>query len=396
MEKKTAFHKMRVTGPQCAELITQPLQAMRELNPTLNAILQSTEQMNKVVCEAAKKPLKKRRKIASSAVAVHDAHLQRVKALKSDVEHTSDPLARSLASLPPMPQDAAPIAAPQSPAPAQAEEEEDVSSLSSRTQIQRIVDLVPQRSRIKASMLGKFLKPYPDLIRVTASGRPIVGGKEIPGANILDIIRSLYTWRKGAPLPRGATDVIQALQSVGVPSGLFSASAAQAEYRRLMEPPAEVHSEEEGEGVGQAFETPAASLKPPVPPPQKVVEHPPASSALAEVTAPKATTTARASPSFIPRVKHTSSGIPPPPPAVKHGTSKTSTQTGQGNSGHSNSGRGNSGRGNSSRGNSGRGNSGHGYSEPRWRGAPLWPGFGQPKTRKPSTAGTPKRLLRLY
>jgi hypothetical protein len=53
------FRKMKVTGPQCAEFITEPLQAMRELNPSLNAMIQSTEQMDKVVCEAGKQPLKK-------------------------------------------------------------------------------------------------------------------------------------------------------------------------------------------------------------------------------------------------------------------------------------------------------------------------------------------------
>ena len=56
---------MKVTGPQCAEFRTQPLQAMRELDPSLNAMILSTEQMNKVVCEDAKQPLKRRRKVAS-------------------------------------------------------------------------------------------------------------------------------------------------------------------------------------------------------------------------------------------------------------------------------------------------------------------------------------------
>ena len=52
MEKQSMFHKMKVTGPNCAEFITEPLQAMRELNPTLNAMIQSTEQMNKVLCDS--------------------------------------------------------------------------------------------------------------------------------------------------------------------------------------------------------------------------------------------------------------------------------------------------------------------------------------------------------
>ena len=117
-----------MTGPRCAEMITQPLQAIRELNPSINAMIQSTEQMNKVLCEAAKQPLKKRRKIASSAVAIHDAYLQRLKAFRSGAGHTFDPLVQALAQQPP--------SAPAAPSPhveeEEAEEEEDVSSLGSR------------------------------------------------------------------------------------------------------------------------------------------------------------------------------------------------------------------------------------------------------------------------
>ena len=59
VEQQPTFYKMRMTGPRCAEMITQPLQAMRELNPNLNAMLQSTEQMNKVLCESAKLPFRR-------------------------------------------------------------------------------------------------------------------------------------------------------------------------------------------------------------------------------------------------------------------------------------------------------------------------------------------------
>jgi hypothetical protein len=82
MEKRPMLHKMSVTGPRCAEFITQPLDVMRELNPSLNTTIQSTEGMKKILSEAAKQPSTKRRKIASTAVAVHDAHLQRLKAFK--------------------------------------------------------------------------------------------------------------------------------------------------------------------------------------------------------------------------------------------------------------------------------------------------------------------------
>ena len=125
VEQQPTFIKMRMTGPRCAEPITEPLQAMRELNTNLNAMLQSTEQMNKVLCESAKLPLKKRRKIASSAVAQHDMHLQRLKAFRSDAGYGYDPMTQAFAHQPPVSFDEPTI----QPAEVEAEDE---SSLGSR------------------------------------------------------------------------------------------------------------------------------------------------------------------------------------------------------------------------------------------------------------------------
>ena len=140
MAQQPTFYKMKVTGPRCAEMITQPLQAMRELNPNLNAVIQSTEQMNKVLCEAAKQPLKKRRKIASSAVAIHDAHLQRVKALKSDASYAYDPMVQALMQQHQQQQQPVREEAPAAPPAPVVEEEEEVdeSSLGSRVGMETI------------------------------------------------------------------------------------------------------------------------------------------------------------------------------------------------------------------------------------------------------------------
>jgi hypothetical protein len=75
-QKPATFSKMRVTGPRCAESISEPLQAMREPNPPLNEMIRSTEQMHEVLCEAPKQPANKGRMTASSAVAIHNAYLQ--------------------------------------------------------------------------------------------------------------------------------------------------------------------------------------------------------------------------------------------------------------------------------------------------------------------------------
>jgi len=231
-----------MTGPRCAEMITQPLQAIRELNPSLNAMIQSTEQMNKVLCEAAKQPLKKRRKIASSAVAIHDAHLQRLKAFRSGADHTFDPLVQALAQQPP--------SAPAAPPPhveEETEEEEDVSSLSSRAGMQRVMAAIPKQYRPKAAMLRDYLKAHPDIVRITPRGQPIVGGVEIRHANIQDVMRSLYVWPKSQALPRGTNELVAALHSVGVPTYLLSNATIRGMYQRLHEPGEQPHAETQTE-----------------------------------------------------------------------------------------------------------------------------------------------------
>ena len=242
MDTQPTFYKMRMTGPRCAEMITQPLQAIRELNPSLNAMIQSTEQMNKVLCEAAKQPLKKRRKIASSAVAIHDAHLQRLKAFRSGADHTFDPLVQALAQQPP--------SAPAAPPPhveEETEEEEDVSSLSSRAGMQRVMAAIPKQYRPKAAMLRDYLKAHPDIVRITPRGQPIVGGVEIRHANIQDVMRSLYVWPKSQALPRGTNELVAALHSVGVPTYLLSNATIRGMYQRLHEPGEQPHAETQTE-----------------------------------------------------------------------------------------------------------------------------------------------------
>ena len=275
MAQQPTFYKMKVTGPRCAEMITQPLQAMRELNPNLNAVIQSTEQMNKVLCEAAKQPLKKRRKIASSAVAIHDAHLQRVKALKSDASYAYDPMVQALMQQHQQQQPAREEAPAAPPAPVVEEEEEvDESSLGSRVGMETIRKAIPKKFHTKLETLGSYLKANPDVIRATPTGRPIVAGAEIPGAHISDIIRSLYVWSKSSTHPRGTREVLEALSAIGVPTHVFSNPSARKTYEALYEsaehPAVEVETqtekqegEEEHEMTTTKFETPLHEAAPP-------------------------------------------------------------------------------------------------------------------------------------
>jgi hypothetical protein len=228
-EDKPAFYKMKLVGPNCAEFITEPMQLARELNPTLSGMIHSAEQMKKVLCDASQQPLEKRRYATSSVVALHDAHLRRLKGLMSDSDHAYNPMAHSFPEQPQMPVDE-----PTEP-PSQVEEEEDESSLSSHAAMQRVMAVIPKKFHAKFARLGEYLKGHPNLIRFTPTGRPIVSGREIQRAHIMDIMRSLYTWPKSQALPTGLNEVIQALHLAGAPSHVLSNADALRMYHSVHE-----------------------------------------------------------------------------------------------------------------------------------------------------------------
>jgi hypothetical protein len=243
-EKPPTFGKIRVTGPPCVESITEPLQAMRELNPPLNEMIRSTEQMNEVLCEAAKQPLDKERMTASSAVAIHNAHLQRLKAHMSDTVYGYNPM-HALEQASPMSHEEPAAHSSQAGA-------EDETSLGSHAAMQKVMSEIPKKFHNKIATLGNYLSARPNLIRVSPSGQPIVAGKEIPHAHIMDIMRSLYIWPRSQPLPSGLDEVIAALRSAGAPSYLLSNSTVRAMYTRLPETAGQSRVEtEEHESEGQ-------------------------------------------------------------------------------------------------------------------------------------------------
>jgi hypothetical protein len=139
-EGKPQFHKMMASGNHCDRTTRDSFQAMRELNPSLNAMIQSTEQMRKILCDAAKQPLDKKRRIASSAVAMHDAYLHRLKACMSGSANVYNPMGDAFA-----PQSPAPHDGRTSPSSQTVEGEENESSLSSYAAIQKVKADIPKR-----------------------------------------------------------------------------------------------------------------------------------------------------------------------------------------------------------------------------------------------------------
>jgi hypothetical protein len=175
---------------------------------------------------------------------------------------------------------------------------------------------VPKRYRNKVATLGDYLKSFPNLLRVSPTGRAIVNGVELQHTNIMDIVRSLYIWPKTQTHPRGTLEVVQALHSIGVPGFVLSNSTVRAMYHDLVEAAEETHTEaeeteetetetegQEAEGYGkqaeehegETFETPMHATGPPVQPlVLKAEGHVPS----------------KASPTMIPRLLQRSSSIP--------------------------------------------------------------------------------------
>ena len=244
--KTLPYTKMKVTGLRSAEMpLTSNIQEYD--NPTIKAIVQTTNEMDTVLARGAitAKPTMGRRRnrasgkhiAPSSAVAIHNTCLERLRALKSQFDQTYNPLLRLLIQ---QRQQQAPVAAaelPGQPVGAAAQPSTstaDESSAGSITMRDRVLQVIPKMSKAKYALLWNYLKENPDIIRVSAGGRPIINGRELAGSSFVDVMHSLYMWRKQTALPHGAYEIIQALQSVGVPSTLLSSTAARNLYQDVL------------------------------------------------------------------------------------------------------------------------------------------------------------------
>jgi hypothetical protein len=235
------FRKMKVTGPRSAEVddTTQPL---LEITPTAKAIAQTEQQMATALNNAIKKAaMPKTRRVAkrrtvwpSTSLAVYNACLQRLHALKSNFEQSYNPLVQLLSRQASPGAVALPaavhspiVAAP--PLPVEADGGRETSAA-------QVFELLPAQYHSKYTMLNKYLKANPDTIRASSSGTAVINGVELTGSSYVDIMHSLYMWRKDADsMPRGASAAIGALQSIGVPSTLLSSSAARKLYQDAQE-----------------------------------------------------------------------------------------------------------------------------------------------------------------
>jgi hypothetical protein len=236
-------------------------------NPTVNAILQTNKEMAAALSQAAPAAAKPKSKkagrrvskkhiTASSALAIYDLGLQRLRALKSHFDQTYNPLVQLLSQqrqgmtlaptlpLQPAVQAVAATAAAAQPSTSRADE----SSAGSITMRSRVLEVLPKPYHAKYRLLCNYLNDNPDAIQVSTSGRPVINGVELPRSSFVDAMRSLYVWRKQTELPPGAHDIIQALQSLGVPSTLLSSAAARNVYQDILD------VEQEGEAYESTAE----------------------------------------------------------------------------------------------------------------------------------------------
>jgi hypothetical protein len=276
--ERTTYHKMKMTGPRSAVMAisdapTKPVanaiaQVTKDTvaalsNPTVKAIADTQKQMAAAVAgglqsaKATKRKLtsharggvtvttttKKKRIGPSTALAIYDTCLQRLRALKSQFDQSYDPLVRLLAQQrqvadqPTAAAMAAAAAAPTAP-----------GTVGAATLLNRVLDALPKQYHNKYKALSQYLVESPNLIRVTASGQPVIGGKELAGQKFVDAMRSLYVWHKREDISDTAKGIIRVLHSVGVPGSMLSSAAAKDTYRYIQEKQA---AEEEFQSAGE-------------------------------------------------------------------------------------------------------------------------------------------------
>jgi len=218
------------------------VETMRAYHPLLSGMARASNEMT-----AALNNRGSGKRFASTSLAIYDANLRRLRALKSQLDQSYDPLlellTRAAPPLSPHKSERADLLM-QVPAGQSALESESetvpASSVaespgSTTAMMSRVLEVLPEQYRRKYTLLDSYMKVHPDVIRVSASGRPVINGQELTGSSFVDAMRSLYVWRKQVELPRGAHEIIRTLQSLGAPSTLLSSAAARSVYQDILE-----------------------------------------------------------------------------------------------------------------------------------------------------------------
>ena len=266
---------MRVLGARQAialdDIAAQHTQAtaMRDYNPTLNAMAESKAEMRDILDSAIDHPTtmkrargnSKRRKpppIASASVALHNACLERLRALKSQFDTSYEPLlqlfaqhatvAATVAPAAPVPP-AAPMppvapnvpaaaAPPLPPTPATPDVLQTTRTPASTPRanvadLLSIIGKLPQKYHSKYTRLHTYLAEHPPVVAEGPDGHLVVRGKVIEDSKYTDLVKALYAPSRGSAartMPNGMTELLTAFNSVDVPKSFISSSRVRERY----------------------------------------------------------------------------------------------------------------------------------------------------------------------
>ena len=273
---------MHVVGPRQAIALDQvstqqrEAKAMRDYNPTVNAMVEAQSNikdiLEKATPDAPSKSRKRkagvRQKVgASTSLSLYNACMERLHALKSQFDSSYEPLLQLMmehnvaqtpvadgAVVPPAPAaPAAPavVAAPGGlpPAPAAAlpagaqialmgtplRPATIPSTVGTSTQYMDIPESLGSLPKIyheRYKDLRSYMTKDPYAFKLAPKGQVVFKGNVLPGSSFNDLVRGLYVTSRGGkkPTATGMTEFLEALNTVGVPNTLLSATSARSQY----------------------------------------------------------------------------------------------------------------------------------------------------------------------
>ena len=287
--KPTTFRKLQVVGPRDAVLPVADAAFLSGMeHPTVGALAQTAAEMTHAVTKSRKRG----RNNPTADLAVYDACLQRLRALKTQFDESYDPLVHALTrrmlkvappdTVAPTPlaapaqaavaglvappaQVALPLAPPPPPAPpaplkamgtptgtsriplsstarqgmsTEKGTTADIPSPTSRTPIDpatlAVQNVLPSNFHKKFLLLTQYMLQHPDKVTISKQGRLVVDGAVVTGANYVDTFRDLYVSRAGADV--GAMfPLVKSLYEIGVPVTLMSSALAKQIYTSLQQ-----------------------------------------------------------------------------------------------------------------------------------------------------------------
>mgnify|MGYP003423197420 CR=1 FL=1 len=266
-----AYRKMHVIGSRQAvaldEVSTQQrgAKAMRDYNPTVNAMVEAQDNIKDILENATSEPSKSRKRKAggrhkagaSTSLSLYNACFERLQALKSQFDSSYQPLLQLLmehnvarapvadGAVAPAPAPAAggppPAAAAALPAVAQVAMQgtplrpatipTPVGTPTQFMDIPESLGVLPKIYHERYKDLRGYMTKDPSVFKLAPKGQLVVKGTVVPDSSFNDLVRGLYVSARGKkPTAAGMTEFLEALNTVGVPSTLLSAMSVRSQY----------------------------------------------------------------------------------------------------------------------------------------------------------------------